>query len=95
MSRKKIPASIRQQVAEKASHRCSYCQGPAIVGIPMVMEHIIPNTQDWREHFIRERGGLKVVGKTACGRATIAALRLNSSWQIRARRIWMLIPIAS
>ncbi len=40
--RRKIPDSIRQQVAERAHYRCSYCQAPAQVGIPMVVDHIIP-----------------------------------------------------
>ncbi len=52
-----------------------------------------PNTQNWREHFTWNRGGLEIVGKTACGRATVAALRLNGAWQIQARRIWMLIGL--
>ncbi|MFN8487222.1 MAG: HNH endonuclease [Caldilineaceae bacterium] len=41
-SRPKISATTRRQVAEWADHRCSYCRSPEIVGIPMVIEHIIP-----------------------------------------------------
>lgn len=40
--RRRIPAAVRRQVAEYAGHRCSYCRSPEVVGIPMVVDHIIP-----------------------------------------------------
>lgn len=40
--RTKISPTTRRQIAEWAEHRCSYCRSPEIVGIPMVIEHIIP-----------------------------------------------------
>ena len=131
--RRKIRPTIRRQVAEQAGHRCCYCRSPEIVGIPMVVDHIIPlaaggtsdienlclacyrcnefkgarldapdpvsgdvvplfspRTQAWRDHFAWSDDGLRVVGRTACGRATIEALRLNNDWLVRARRIWIL-----
>ena len=41
-ARPKLSAATRRQVAERDHHRCSYCWSPEIVGIPMVVEHIIP-----------------------------------------------------
>ncbi len=40
--RRKIPEDIRRRVADLAGHRCSYCRSPEIVGIPMLIDHIIP-----------------------------------------------------
>lgn len=36
-----------------------------------------PRTQVWSEHFAWEDGGLRIIGRTATGRATVAALRLS------------------
>lgn len=36
-----------------------------------------PRTQSWYEHFAWEEGGLRIVGKTAVGRATVSALNLS------------------
>jgi len=40
--RKKIPAHLRGQIAERDGHRCSYCRSPELVGVPMVIDHVIP-----------------------------------------------------
>lgn len=52
-----------------------------------------PNTQVWRDHFSWSADGLRMIGRTACGRATIEALRLNNHWLIQARSIWGLVGI--
>ncbi len=45
-----------------------------------------PRTDDWNKHFAWSRDGLWIVGQTAVGRATMAALDLNRERlrQIRA-----------
>lgn len=48
-----------------------------------------PLRQSWREHFMWTDNGLRVAGKTATGRATVDALRLNNEWLVNARRIWI------
>ncbi len=48
-----------------------------------------PRTQAWRDHFDWSEGGLFIVGRTACGRATVEALRLNHDRLVRARQIWV------
>jgi hypothetical protein len=42
--RKSISARLRRQVAERAGYRCSYCRSPEIVGVPMVVDHAIPQS---------------------------------------------------
>jgi len=52
-----------------------------------------PHAQAWRDHFAWSAGGLRMIGRTACGRATIEALRLNNDWLMQARRLWILAGI--
>ncbi|MEZ4737412.1 MAG: HNH endonuclease [Caldilineaceae bacterium] len=43
MSNVYLPARLRQQVEERARHRCEYCQTQElIIGMPLEAEHIIP-----------------------------------------------------
>ncbi len=44
-----------------------------------------PRQDEWSEHFMWSADGLQVVGLTAVGRATIAALALNRDRAIRIR----------
>lgn len=48
-----------------------------------------PRKQKWRRHFEFSADKTNIVGKTACGRATVNALRMNSIWQKTARRAWL------
>lgn len=52
-----------------------------------------PRREVWSEHFsvIEETGEIK--GLTACGRATVARLRLNSKAQLEARKQWIQIRL--
>lgn len=52
-----------------------------------------PCTQDWHKHFAWDAEGLRIVGRTAVGRATATALRLNDDWLVYARRIWMRVGL--
>lgn len=47
-----------------------------------------PRQQVWEEHFAWLEGATLIGGKTAIGRATVAALRLNHSNLILARKLW-------
>jgi HNH endonuclease len=40
--RRRISAAVRRQIIERDTQRCAYCRSPMIMGIPMVIEHIIP-----------------------------------------------------
>lgn len=46
-----------------------------------------PRQQRWSEHFAWSDDGTKVVGLTACGRATIVALKLNRFGVVNLRRL--------
>lgn len=49
-----------------------------------------PRQQIWSDHFAWSRDGLQIVGVSACGRATVVALRLNNALLVAARRRWVL-----
>jgi len=48
-----------------------------------------PNKQDWFEHFRWTDDGTKIIGITPCGRATVAALKLNNRYMVVAREFWV------
>jgi hypothetical protein len=47
-----------------------------------------PRRQKWAEHFQWSEDGTEIIGLTACGRATIEALKLNNELAKQARAIW-------
>lgn len=47
-----------------------------------------PRTQVWSDHFRWDEEGIRIVGLTACGRATVNALRLNNVLAMTVRRAW-------
>lgn len=47
-----------------------------------------PRTQIWQEHFKFNEDFSEIIGKTACGRATVEALKMNSIYQKTARLAW-------
>lgn len=48
-----------------------------------------PRTQTWEEHFSWGASGTRVLGVTAIGRATVAALQLNRPALVKARKRWV------
>jgi hypothetical protein len=48
-----------------------------------------PRLQKWQEHFTWTQEGTEIMGVTACGRATIVALRLNSNLAVIVRKNWV------
>ena len=40
--RPRVSAALRRQVTARDGQRCAYCRSPLVVGIPMVVEHIVP-----------------------------------------------------
>ncbi len=50
-----------------------------------------PHLQVWPDHFAWNDDGTEIVGRTAVGRATAAALRMNRAAMIRVRRLWVLL----
>ena len=48
-----------------------------------------PRTQVWSEHFCWTDDGVRILGLTPVGRATVEALRLNNPYIVPARRMWV------
>jgi hypothetical protein len=48
-----------------------------------------PREQDWKEHFEWVDSGTRISGRTAVGRATTKALRLNRPLLFQARKSWV------
>ena len=48
-----------------------------------------PRRQVWSEHFSWIADGTEIKGLTACGRATVMALQLNSLEAVETRRRWV------
>ncbi len=100
MSQTHVPKALRDRVAEQARRRCGYClTAEAIVGVPMEVDHIMPEalggrlfnprTQVWPEHFAWSEEGDLIVGLTPTGRATVVALNLNRPSLVKARQLWV------
>lgn len=49
-----------------------------------------PRTQNWNEHFQWRPDGTHIIGITAVGRATVAALNLNNDIAVEVRRNWVM-----
>jgi hypothetical protein len=48
-----------------------------------------PRWQKWADHFVWVADGTKIQGLTACGRATVVALRLNNRLAVTVRQHWV------
>jgi hypothetical protein len=48
-----------------------------------------PRVHMWTEHFVWDEDGTRLLGQTSIGRATVAALSLNSEFRVRARAMWV------
>jgi len=48
-----------------------------------------PRRQQWKRHFRWSEDGALIIGRTACGRATIVALNLNNLVAVTVRRNWI------
>lgn len=63
----------------------THCHDPETGADTMLFN---PRLQQWQAHFQWSEDGQQIVGKTACGRATVVALKLNNEFLLRARRRW-------
>ncbi len=44
--------SFRQQVFERATHRCEYCKTPQrMIGMPLIIDHILPKSRGGVDSF--------------------------------------------
>lgn len=74
---------------------CNVYKGDQIVAVDSVSGEAVrlfdPRHQRWAEHFAWTGAGDEIVGLTATGRATVAALRLNRPELVAARRAWVAV----
>lgn len=92
-----IPLALGGRTAESnlwlACSLCNQYKGIRIVAPdPLTDEYVPvfnPRQQAWAEHFIWSTDFERIIGRTAIGRATAAALQLNRLLLMRSRRIWV------
>jgi len=48
-----------------------------------------PRTQIWKSHFQFHSDGATIIGKTAVGRATVKALKINNELALETRKHWV------
>ncbi|MBI3328336.1 MAG: HNH endonuclease [Nitrospinae bacterium] len=49
-----------------------------------------PRRNRWETHFRWSRNGLRILGRTMMGRATVEALRMNDPDRMATRRFWVI-----
>ena len=76
-----------------ACHSCNLYQNDQMyAGDPLTGRRVRlfnPRRQLWKRHFRWSEDGAFVIGRTACGRATVAALNLNNLTAVTVRRNWI------
>jgi hypothetical protein len=85
-------ASVRENLWLACAWCNSYKGSQTHARDPLTNEMIAlfnPRVQVWREHFAWSDDGTQVIGRTAGGRATVMALRLNHAIPVEARRLWV------
>lgn len=76
-----------------ACHRCNGFKGAQThardpeTGVSTALFN--PRRQTWNEHFTWNVDSTEIIGTTACGRATVTALKLNNPEIVVARRLWV------
>lgn len=94
-----IPEALGGQTeADNLWLACSLCndhKGDKIAALDPERGEIVrlfdPRRQVWGEHFAWTASGDRVIGLTATGRATVAALNLNRASLVRARQAWAMV----
>lgn len=76
-----------------ACHACNLFKGAKTRGRDPLSGRIValfnPRRQRWNRHFQWSDDGALILGRTACGRATVIALNLNNLIAVRVRRHWV------
>ncbi len=75
-----------------ACFSCNVHKGAQRTGVDPQTSHSAPLfhplQQNWLDHFTWSEDNVHIVGLTACGRATIATLKMNNPTVVQARRRW-------
>jgi hypothetical protein len=76
-----------------ACRLCNGYKGAQTQGYDPVTSRLVelfnPRRQRWSEHFAWSEDGMRIVGQTDCGRATVLALQLNNVIAVMVRREWV------
>lgn len=76
-----------------ACRRCNEFKGSRTHAVdPVTNETVLlfnPRVQSWKVHFAWNEEGVRVIGLTAVGRATVIALRLNNDEIVASRSLWV------
>jgi hypothetical protein len=76
-----------------ACHACNLYKGSQVDAIdPLTGRRVAlfnPRQQRWKRHFQWSEDGLRIIGRTASGRATVIALNLNNLVRLTVRRNWV------
>ena len=76
-----------------ACRRCNEYKGQAIsapdplTGDETLLFH--PRRHRWHDHFSWDEVGCRILGLSACGRATIVALNMNNEVMVDVRKRWV------
>ncbi|NCO36957.1 MAG: HNH endonuclease [Armatimonadetes bacterium] len=72
---------------------CNIRKGTCTEGVDPVSGKTVPlfnpRSEKWDTHFRWSRDGLRIIGRTATGRATVDALRLNDPDRVETREFWV------
>ncbi|MDX2245017.1 MAG: hypothetical protein NW224_30440 [Leptolyngbyaceae cyanobacterium bins.302] len=86
----KISASTRRVVAARAAGYCEYCRSKTRGTDPDTGEQVTlfhPRQQRRQDHFEWNEDNTLIVGMAACGRATVASLKLDRSGLVNLRNV--------
>jgi len=76
-----------------ACELCNQCKWTKTEGIDPLSGKSVPlfnpRQQRWSDHFVWSTDGAMITGLTACGRATVVALRLNNDLAVTVRKNWI------
>lgn len=76
-----------------ACYRCNLFKGSQVEAIDPLSGDMVPlfhaRRDRWSDHFGWDEAGLRIVGFTAIGRATVTALNMNNDVILDARRNWV------
>jgi hypothetical protein len=72
---------------------CNEFKGSSTTGIDPLTSQTMPlfhpRQQIWSDHFAWDESGIRIIGLTAVGRATLVRLQMNNEVIIPARRKWV------
>jgi hypothetical protein len=78
-------------------HKCNKLRSNHVTALdPLTQQKVSlfhPRRHTWGDNFAWQGEGVFIVGRTAVGRATVAALQLNDEYHQSARSVWILAGI--